>query len=262
MKNIEIKNLISQACIDGDLNSLQDLLKPKNSLQYDEIIEYAITKGFEQAIYNGKIEIIKYLLTSPDLKNHADIHQNDDYAIRLSSYGGHLETVKFLLTSPLLKEKANPNAQNNEPFRWAAEHNHVEVMQFLMEFGIDPHQMSSLTGNNAFMSACDQNAIDAVKYISKLPNFDLKKSLNSLNGDKVDGFQLACENHEKDFEIVEYLILELGFKPNKKQQQYIAENINHKIVSFAAKLLECKTMYESLDNQLAPKCTSNTRIKI
>lgn len=256
MKNLtEIETLINEQCSQGNLIVLKKLLKSKQNIQ-----SYVVTKGFEQAIYHGQLEVVKYLLTSEHLKT--DIHHENDYAIRISCHCGHLELVKFLLTSPLLKEKSNLFVYENEAFRWAAESNHIPIVKFLLTLSVDPHHISSITGNSAFMSACDQNSIESVKYISQLDKFDINVSLCSLNRDYKDGFQLACENHEHDSDIIKYLIMQLGFKPNKRQQQYMIDNMDNEVVAFAYKLLSTKSLHEKLDKQISNKDTKSSKLKI
>ena len=68
------------------------------------------------ACANGDLEIVKYLLTSPELSEHADIHASDDMALICACSGQKLEVVKYLLTSSELKEHANVHANGDSPF--------------------------------------------------------------------------------------------------------------------------------------------------
>lgn len=251
----ETKKIIDKMCREGNLNLLIELLNSNKKIR-----EYVITDGFDQAIIYGQLNIIEYLLTVPNLKT--DIHYNNDYPIRISCHYGHLDSVKFLLTSPLLKEKSNLLANEGESFIWAAEGNHLPVVKFLLNFPIDPHHISTITGQSAFMASCDQNAIDCIKFISKLDKFNMKSALCSINKDGKDGFQLACENHEHDFDIVEYIVMELGFKPDKRQQQYMIDNMDNDVVAFAHKLLSTKSLHEKLDKQILDNYRPTTKLKI
>lgn len=54
----------------------------------------------------GDLEEIKYLLTSPDLKEHADIHAQDDNAFIWAAGSGHLDIVHyFIFDCRLVKTK-------------------------------------------------------------------------------------------------------------------------------------------------------------
>jgi hypothetical protein len=62
--------------------------------------------------YVGKLWDIKTLKILLD--DGADIHADDDYALRWGSYMGHFEVVKFLV-----ENGANIHAENDDALRWA-----------------------------------------------------------------------------------------------------------------------------------------------
>ena len=80
-----------EACSKGDLDMVKEMLK------YFIIDEFAFQYGFSWACMNGQLEVVKYLLTSPNLKEHADIHAEDDWGFRWACSEGHLEVVKYLI---------------------------------------------------------------------------------------------------------------------------------------------------------------------
>ena len=70
---------------------------------------------------NGRLEVVKYLV-----ENKADIHVGDDWALRLASEFGHLEVVKYLV-----KEGADIVADNDYALRWASRNGHLEEVKYL-----------------------------------------------------------------------------------------------------------------------------------
>ena len=60
------------------------------------------------------------------IKEGADVHARDDYALRLASEYGHLETAKFLI-----ENGADVHARDDEALRWASERGHLEVIKYL-----------------------------------------------------------------------------------------------------------------------------------
>ena len=86
------------------------------------------------ACEEGHLDIVQYLLTSPDLKEHADIHADDDYGFRAACENGDLDMVRFLLTNKDLKEHADIHADNDYGFWWACCHEQNHVIEYLMGF--------------------------------------------------------------------------------------------------------------------------------
>jgi len=81
----------------------------------------------------GNLKVVKFLVL-PDLgsvaiTHGANIHTDDDYALRLSAYFGHLETVKFLVT-----QGANIHAKNDEVLKGSSKNGHYDVRQALLAF--------------------------------------------------------------------------------------------------------------------------------
>lgn len=87
---------------------------------------------FVWACLHGEVEKVKYLLTSPELKIHANIHTESDNGIIVAFKQDNLEMIKYLLSSPDLKEHANIHANNEQPFRLAAHTDKVEIVQYLI----------------------------------------------------------------------------------------------------------------------------------
>ena len=52
------------------------------------------------AANENDINTMKYLLTSPDLTEHPNIHAYDDNVLRRACVKNQLEMVRYLLTSP------------------------------------------------------------------------------------------------------------------------------------------------------------------
>jgi hypothetical protein len=75
------------------------------------------------ASYYGYLEVVKTLL-----KAGADVHADNDYALKWASYYDHLEVVKTLL-----KAGANVHADNDSALRWASERGHLEVAKVLKQ---------------------------------------------------------------------------------------------------------------------------------
>ena len=81
------------------------------------------------AVRNGHYEVVKLLL-----EYGADVHANNDYALRWAAEHGHYEVVKLLL-----EYKADVHASNDYALRWVVRNGHYEVVKLLLEYGANVH---------------------------------------------------------------------------------------------------------------------------
>ena len=104
-----------------------------------DFVEYLLAAGADVhtdndyalrgASIEGHTEMVKVLLTAG-----ADVHAGDDYALQLASYSGHTEVVKVLLTAG-----ADVHAGKDYALRWASNYGHTEVVKVLLAAGADVH---------------------------------------------------------------------------------------------------------------------------
>lgn len=80
----------------------------------------------------GQLKEVKYVLTSPELKEHADINYLDDAPLKWACYKNRLEVVKYLLTSNELKKHANISAENDEPFSLALQRGNINIIEYFI----------------------------------------------------------------------------------------------------------------------------------
>ena len=101
------------------------------------------------------LEVIKELVESG-----ANIHAQDDYAIRWASSNGQLEVVKYLA-----ENGANIHAQDDYAICWASENGQLEVVKYLAENGANIHAQDDL----AIRLASNNGQLEVVKYLKSLP---------------------------------------------------------------------------------------------
>src|SRR5688572_23343364 len=83
-----------------------------------------VQAAFQIAAEKGQLDILKYLITFPNVNPAAD----DNSAFRAASKNGDLETLRFLSSIP----GVDPTAGENEPFKFAASDGYFEVLQSFM----------------------------------------------------------------------------------------------------------------------------------
>ena len=129
-----------EACQNGAIEDVRHLCQKKYlDLGWADIHAHD-EKGFRWACDYGQLEVIQYLLTSPELieagHTFSDLHARNEEGFRWACSNGHLEVVKYLLTSPELIEAghsfANLHAIDEQGFRWACENGYLEVVKYLL----------------------------------------------------------------------------------------------------------------------------------
>jgi hypothetical protein len=80
--------------------------------------EYGIDKPLGAAANKGHLDIVKYLL-----EKGYNIHEGDDYALKIASETGHLEIVKYLVE--------HDARISNKAIKWAQEAGHQKVVKYL-----------------------------------------------------------------------------------------------------------------------------------
>ena len=108
------------------------------------------------ASYYGYLEVVKHLV-----EHGADIHAQDDYALRWASRNGHLEVVKYLT-----EHGADVHAIDDLALRWASVQGHLEVVKYLIENGANVVADNNL----ALRWASEKGHLDVVKYLESLNN--------------------------------------------------------------------------------------------
>ncbi len=74
---------------------------------------------------NGRLDLVMVALNQG-----ANIHAQDERALRRAAENGHLDVVKYLV-----EKGANIHAQDERALRWAALNGHLDVVKYIIEKG-------------------------------------------------------------------------------------------------------------------------------
>ena len=128
---------------------------------HPEIVKFLINRGADihaendyavrYASYRGYLDVVKYLV-----ENKANIHAKDDYAVRFASGGRHLEVVKFLVD-----KGANIHAKDDYALRCASICGYLDIVEFLVSNGADIHA----DNDYAVRCASEYGHLDTAKYL-------------------------------------------------------------------------------------------------
>ena len=104
----------------------EDIIHIKDMFQ-DELSNKLII-----ACMDGDVDLTRYLLTSSELKRHANINVDHSSALVWSVYGNHLDIVKYLLTSPELIEHLNIHIHEDFIFKNTCNDHKTDMMDYLI----------------------------------------------------------------------------------------------------------------------------------
>jgi hypothetical protein len=89
------------------------------------------------------MELLEFLFTNQKLKHNIDINQDDGYPLCDACARGHTNIVKFLLSSPLIEKHADIHSKNDLPFRVLLDSQNTGLLEFFsfeMNFQISERQ--------------------------------------------------------------------------------------------------------------------------
>lgn len=173
-KNSPENDMFAEACNTGNLEEVKKFLLQKKTKHLD------LNYGLEKANQGKQTHIMKFLLASPEIKEHADIHSNDDSIFRTACIRGNLEFVKYLLTSPELSEHANLHAMSDDGFASAWALNHLELMKYLLHsHDLKTHPDINNDQWGSFGTACENESWDTLRYL--IIDLNMKKTANIID---------------------------------------------------------------------------------
>lgn len=126
-----------------------------------------------RASFSGDLKLVRFLLTSPEIKNHADIEYQDregNNALFHAAVQDHIEIIKYLLTSFELKIHSNIdtlNLKGDSILNYACKHNSLKTIHYLLEdtdFNINLNKENYL-GINPIIYAFSNQNIQILKYL-------------------------------------------------------------------------------------------------
>ena len=182
-----------------------------------------INKDLIMAAENGNLQLVKSLVSQD-----ADIHADNDSALRYASYNGHLEVVKYLV-----EKGAEIHSLNDIALKFACENGNINVVKYLVEQGADIHAEKDY----ALRLAAYYGHLDVVKYLAE-------KGAN-LYADDDESLKMAA-NH---LEVLKYFLFDCQMKIKKETKDYLQQN-NHQQT---LELIEKRDLLFQLDKNVIQK---------
>lgn len=161
-------NSLTEICKRGNLKALDNLLNVKR-IKITSLIKPVLKLAFENACEKGHLNIVEYLLTSPNTKkSFHNIHIESDFWVRDTCINRKNNIIKFLLSSPKLENHADIFV--NKVFILACNTLNFDLIKFCTSaLELKKHTKLYLESDEAFLSVCN-DYMNALSVRDRDPN--------------------------------------------------------------------------------------------
>ena len=187
IQNIRKANTIQRVKAKLVENSINEAIKHLSPKSEEEIRSSFKNLSPQEKLETGSEEGLLWLVKDA-LAAGADVHAEDDYALRWASKNGHVEVVKVLLAVG-----ADVHARDDYALQWASKNGHVEVVKVLLAAGADVHagddyalQWASRNGHIEVVKVLKDHIKkkkinEAIKHLSPKSKEEINKALKNLS---------------------------------------------------------------------------------
>ncbi len=239
--------------------------------QFKDLTQTELNDQFLNACKDGSLDKVKYLLTSPDLKYHANIHSYDDYydpeiensptpqdeGLINACFCGHLDIVKYLLTSSELSEHVDINTGTGSPLVNACYKGHLDVVKYLLTSD-DLNERADTNYNksliiHAYQGYLGSNNLEVMKYLLTSPELEKRADIHTDN----DHIFKSCV-FKNDMVGLNFLISQINIDITDEIKIYLDKDENKNIKS----LFQAREMTKELEKELQCGIINNNKNRI
>lgn len=201
MKPYEQYFLIS--CTSGDLENVRHFLR--NGID----IHLEGGQAFSNACESKNIELIDYLLSSPEIKEHSKINPELNNDLIQACFKGNKEVVEKLFSLPVFQQQKKNQPKKHEKliieaFKNACGSPKIEMIQFFTEeLNLDDRKIVFHNLNRGLIAACNYGRLNNVKFL-----FQNEKTKNYINPIQYEEAALRISIHNKRIAILKYMMIE------------------------------------------------------
>ncbi len=165
--------ILPGAILDGYIDIVDYLISMKTPITHNIIYSVAVS---------GCVDIMRYIVSIG-----ADIHADNDYALREASRAGNLEMVQYLVSVG-----ADIHALNDNALRTACAYSRLDIVQYLVSVGANIHVDNDI----ALREASYKDGLETVQYL-----VSMGADIHALND---SALRIACAND--NLNVVKYLV--------------------------------------------------------
>lgn len=259
---------------------------------YNNLTLGELNHEFHIACIQGDLNLVKYLLTSSELKQHADIHFEKDECVVLACKYGQLGVLQYLLTSSDLKTHPDVHAQKGAGFQWACTNGRLDIIKYFFfdpsisdNFNLEKHSYEAIIRaihadankiveyilnepeitkhnfnyNKGFIleAACECGRLDILKYLVDLPHFNKDLDFHFKNDTCFKG-----ASYYGNLDIVEFLIFDMKLEKTKEIENFISINNRNINKDQIDRMFNARDLEIDLKNNQDIKPITTKKIKV
>lgn len=190
-KNVYLEESFLLACRNNDLKKVKDFLHGNYFEEFNNK-QLFLNTGLCSSVRSTGIDVTRYLLTSPELHLHADIHENMDRPLRLAVIKPeHIQNVIYLCTGEDLKDKATIEyTKEDVEDRYDPEsalanacwEGNLQAVEFFLTDERVRHTCSQFwtdgLGHDCLAIACTKNRLNVIEFLMTSPLLEKRSVLN------------------------------------------------------------------------------------
>jgi hypothetical protein len=205
-----------------------------------------------KACENNELHVVQYLLTSKELKTHADIYTQESKGFIVACGKGYVDIAKYLVESDELEDHINPSFNDNNGFKVACENGHLGIVSYLLNSTKLSTSNEQELIDSGLNDACCNNHLDVVRYLLTSPELKTHANLHANND---SAFKMACIYGHTD--ILNYFIFDMNIKQTADMQEYLEKYPNEKAI--VDNLFKVRDLHNELKNDLASEKINKKR---
>lgn len=205
---------------------------------------------------NGKLDIVKYVLTSPELSKHANIHYENEAALTMACSHGHIEIIDYLLNSTELEDHSSHDIFKLEIITKAVYDGQLSVIEYFLNHPKFESQAIKSFNNHTLSIAAGQGRLNIIKYILNNPQL---KDFSDIHVHKDCPFRSACTNEEID--VIKYFIFDLNIEKSIHINNWLSSK-KDAITLEIEQMFNIRDLNQNLNNELSLNKNIKNKVKL
>lgn len=222
-------------------------MKDYNQLPIDEL-----NQDMCMFLHGKAYDLVKYLLTSPELKHHADINTKHDYIFEHACKDGNIDFIKFILETPSLNRNVPLIDSYYEGMYISTSAGHLNNLKYFEKKLID---LKEDIDYNLLIHNTSLHDLNTFRYISE------KYLQNNKYNDR--DYELFSPNfHSNKLDLIQYFIFELNIPKTALIEKIIEKNSMKEKINklFALRELNQNLNEDLIKNVLKIKSSKKNKI--